>query len=81
MTRAELKQVLNEHRVDPDLYSLYGEVRHNCICLLPRQGGWAVVYSERGDRDVLGVFETEVAACDYMAGVLLNDSAYRLPDS
>ncbi len=81
MTRAELKQGLNEHRVNPDLYSLDGEVRHNCICLLPQEGGWAVVYSERGDRDVLGVFETEVEACDYMAGVLLNDSAYTLPNS
>jgi hypothetical protein len=78
MMRTDLESLLARERVRPDAYSLHGDVRDECLCLLPELGGWAVFYVERGGRTGPRHFETESEACDFMATRVLADSGNRL---
>lgn len=78
MTRAALRRLLDQERVRRDSYCIDGEVKDECLCLLPEPGGWLVFYSERGGRTGTRHFETEDEACDYIATSMLGDSGTRI---
>lgn len=78
MNRRRLENLLISEGVNPDAYSLTGEVPDECLCVLPELGGWSVFYSERGGRTGHTRFEAEDEACDFMALRLLADPGNRL---
>lgn len=78
MMREQLEELLRRERVRPDAYSLGGEVRDECLCLLPERDGWVVFYSERGGRTSPRHFDTEAEACDFLVARLLADPGNRL---
>jgi hypothetical protein len=81
MTRNELKQILEDQRFDPRVYSLNGGLPSEALCIAHEHGRWCYYYSERGDRTGEKWFESEADACHYLLSELrsLPDYDTRLP--
>lgn len=77
MNRQALQRLLDAERVRADAYSLGGSPDER-LCLESVAGGWAVYYSERGERAGERRFDTEDEACDFMASRLLADARNRI---
>ncbi|MPZ60482.1 MAG: hypothetical protein GEU93_04130 [Propionibacteriales bacterium] len=75
MDIARLGQLLHEHGVDPDSYSLTGGHQHDAYVIDQRPSEWVVYYSERGSEFDLRSFPTEGQACRHLADLLWPDSA------
>lgn len=67
MNREELIQKLNTINVNPNLYSLYGELLPDRIILYNSYNDWIVFYfDERGNRNNEKIFHSEQDACEYI---------------
>ncbi|SEE90437.1 hypothetical protein [Jiangella alba] len=77
MNVAELRALFDAEGVDPDSYWLDGGLPTEAYVLERRASGWAVYYSERGQRSGEMRFETEGEACDRLRAMVLRDSSTR----
>jgi hypothetical protein len=67
MDKLELKKRLDDLEINPDYYSLEGELLPDRIVLYQNYNLWEVFYfDERGYRDNNKVFHSEGEACDYI---------------
>jgi hypothetical protein len=72
MTIEELRDKLNFHGVNPDFYSLEGELLPDRVVLYKNYHRWETFYyDERGNRERFKVFESEEGACDYILDYFL----------
>lgn len=65
MNISELKFKLEEIGVPRRVYSL-GTISDERVCLLCRDTKWYVIFYERGHEKILGSFESENFACEFM---------------
>jgi hypothetical protein len=65
MNRMQLLSVLDEKGVPSSYYSIKG-AKEDRVCLDSKEGKWVVFYIERGNKDILGEFDTEDEACAFM---------------
>lgn len=70
MNRHELIAVLKKLGVPSVYYSLSGSNTNERICLIESEGKWKVSFFERGQEAILGSFESESSACEFMLGEL-----------
>jgi hypothetical protein len=75
MNRTELEGILAQRKVTPLAYSLGGGLPNERYVLDQESDGWAVYYSERGQKSNKLVFETEDQACRYLLKVLTDDTS------
>ncbi|THV42996.1 hypothetical protein [Glycomyces buryatensis] len=73
MNKQELKAALESAGVDEDAYWLEGGRPNEAYTLERRDNGWAVYYSEKGNRNDEVVFDTEDEACCELLNWVLND--------
>ena len=73
MNTEELHAVLNARGIRERSYSLDGRDQNERYCLERSRGGWAVFYSERGERNDERWFEAEEGACDYLLQIIMED--------
>ena len=67
MNREELKNKLDELKVNPLIYSLYGELLSDRMVLYQSCDDWIVFYfDERGNRDNEKIFNSESDSCKYI---------------
>lgn len=67
MNKLELKQRLDKLEVNPDFYSLEGDLLPDRIVLYQNYHRWEVFYfDEKGNRDNEKVFSSEKEACEYL---------------
>ena len=67
MTTQELQNKLKEEGVPANMYSLLiGGFPNEAYCLIKKEDGWEVYYSERGKKRSTKQFARESAACEYM---------------
>ncbi len=67
MTTQELKNKLKEEGVPENMYSwLIGGFPNEAYCLIKKENGWEVYYSERGKKRGTKQFDRESEACEYM---------------
>lgn len=76
MDRDQLRRQLDNLGVRKDSYSLDGP-SEEAYCLDCTGGQWEVYYYERGIESGKRTFAAEVAACDYLLGVLMNDPSVK----
>ena len=81
MTTSELKQILDNERFDPRVYSLDGGMANDTLCLSREGCQWIVYYTERGLRFDDKCFESESDACNHLLSLLRSLPEYqtRLP--
>ncbi len=77
MNRDRLRELAAAEHIREDAYSLEGGLPLERLVLSITEGGWAVYYSERGERVGLVNFQTEDEACSYSFEQLLRDSSNR----
>lgn len=77
MNKLTLVDALNSAGVAPDSYWLEGGLPSERYCLEHRVDGWAVYYSERGQRTGETVFDSEQEACDKLFSMLIADASTR----
>jgi hypothetical protein len=77
MNRERLQELTRAEHIRDDAYSLDGGLPFERYVLSITEGGWAVYYSERGERVGLREFQTEDDACSYLLDVLLRDQTTR----
>lgn len=77
MNRERLQELAAAEHVREDAYSLDGGLPFERYVLAIVEGGWAVYYSERGERTGLKIFETEDEACSHLFELLLRDPTTR----
>ncbi|HEY4023249.1 MAG TPA: hypothetical protein VGM75_31480 [Pseudonocardiaceae bacterium] len=77
VNRTELIEALNKAGVAPSTYSLKGNLPSEKYCLEQRSDGWAVYYSERGQRTGEVVYGSEDEACDALYSKLVGDPTTR----
>jgi len=77
MNRRRLQELARSEHVSDDAYSLEGGFPAERYVLSVADGGWAVYYSERGERSGLETFETEDEACAHLFELLLRDPTTR----
>lgn len=77
MNRQSLRELAKDERVRDDAYSLDGGLPFERYVLSVIEGGWAVYYSERGERTGLKTFETEDEACSHLFDLLVRDATTR----
>jgi hypothetical protein len=65
VNRDKLRTELAARRIAPRAFSLEGGSPSERYCLERSAGGWAVYYSERGERTSERWFKTEDEACAY----------------
>jgi len=74
MTRTELKEWLEQEKVDPKAYHLDGQPEEDTYTLRHLSDGrWAVFYTERGQEVDPKVFDGEHRACVELLYKLLRD--------
>ena len=73
MNRSELQLVLDEKGIRPRSYSLTGGSPSESYCIERSNGGWAVYYAERGNRNSEKWFVSEDEACDHLLQWILGD--------
>jgi hypothetical protein len=73
MNRGQLREFLESENIRPDAYSLDDTWCSECYRIEPRGEEWAVYYAERGLRSGERIFESEEAACEFLASRLLSD--------
>jgi hypothetical protein len=78
MNRSELREVLDRDRIRPSSYSLEGGGPDEAYCLERSRGGWAIFYSERGNRNDEQWFATEDEACTALLEWILADPTTRV---
>ncbi len=67
MDREELKKKMDLLKINPNQYSLYGDLKSDAIILYPNYSKWEVFYlDERGGRNDERVFLSEQEACNYI---------------
>jgi hypothetical protein len=64
MRVADLREIVQAARIDPNLYSFDAET-HESLCLLAFGQEWRVFISERGERMEEQTFSNEDDACVY----------------
>ena len=69
MNISELRFELEKLRVPRRVYSLNGWTDER-LCLENRDGLWHVFFVERGEERIMGIFENEEQACDFMLSEL-----------
>jgi hypothetical protein len=74
MDRIELRKALSTLGVPPSIYSLGGGPVDERMCLEHRDKVWLVSFHERGAEQVLGSFDNESAACEFMLEALRQES-------
>jgi hypothetical protein len=77
VNRQRLRELAASEHIREDAYSLEGGLPFERYVLSVVEGGWAVYYSERGERTGLEMFETEDEACSHLLELLLRDSTTR----
>lgn len=77
MNTEELQAVLEARGIRARSYSLGSGDQNERYCLERSRGGWAVFYSERGERNDERWFEAEDAACDYLLQIIMEDPTTR----
>ncbi len=65
MNRMQLIELLERKGVPNSYYSIKG-AREDRVCLDFSVGKWKVFYIERGRKDILGEFNSEDEACEFM---------------
>lgn len=67
MTIHELENKLAEKGVPENMYSLLiSELPNEAYCLIKKDDGWEVYYSERGKKRSMKQFAGESEACEHM---------------
>ena len=74
MNRDDLLRKFHELGIPDNAYSLFGGLPSECFCL-NRGELWEVYYSERGQKSLLGKFQTEEEACDCLFSSMMGDQA------
>ena len=59
MKISELRRYLKENNFPSDSYSLEGGLPSEALCIERTKNSWRVYYSERGKRNVFGLFANE----------------------
>ena len=77
MNRDELQRVLAARRIRQRSYSLEGGSPDDRYCIERSSGGWAVYFSERGNRNDEKWFATETEACEELLRRILADPSTR----
>jgi hypothetical protein len=77
VNRQRLKELVAAEHVRDDAYSVEGGLPFERYVLSVVEGGWAVYYSERGERTGLRTFDTEDEACSYLFEQLVRDPTTR----
>ena len=72
-----LGATLVKRRIRRGSYSLDGRDQADRYCLEPSDGGWAVFFAERGERNDESWFESEDEACDDLLRRILEDPTTR----
>jgi hypothetical protein len=77
VNRQRLRELAAAEYVRSDAYSFDGGLPSERYVIAIVEGGWAVYYSERGERTGLRIFETEDDACSHLFDLLLRDPTTR----
>jgi hypothetical protein len=77
VNREELQKALDELGVDPRSYRLSSSAESDVYVLERSQGGWAVFYSERGERNDEVWVPDEAEACTIFFERLRRDPTTR----
>lgn len=77
MKKDELARLLEAEGVREDMYWLEGGLPNESHTLERRENGWAVYYSERGERNVEELFATEDEACAELYSRIMDDPTAR----
>lgn len=78
MNRRDLRDALEREGIPETAYDLDpGRLSYERYCLGIVEGGWAVWFSERGERVNEAVFDTEDEACAELLLRVLSDSSRR----
>lgn len=75
MDRIELRKALSDLSVPSSIYSLSGSQVDERVCMLQRDNAWLVTFYERGVERLLGSFDTESAACEFMLSELRREAS------
>lgn len=81
MNKIELKQALDEERIDSHYYSLNGlseEIYDNRVILENENSKWLVYYFEHGEKWDVSVFDTEDEACKFLFQWVIRDPNTRI---
>jgi hypothetical protein len=73
----DLNEQLVSQGIRAESYSLNGRDQDGRYCLERSRGGWAVFFSERGERNHERWFTDEEAACAHLLEVVLTDPTTR----
>lgn len=73
MNKTELRTALTTLGVPSRTYSLSGSPSDERLCLLGDAGAWRVSFFERGQERLMGTFDTEAAACEFMLSELKHE--------
>ena len=79
MNRDQLRAALDELGVDPRTYRLSSSAESDVLVLERSKGGWAVFYSERGNRNDERWFPDEAHACANLLERVRGDPTTRRP--
>jgi hypothetical protein len=80
MNRTHLRALLATEGVDPNAYSLAGGLPEDRYCLEQlSRGRWRTYFAERGIRRDEREFDSESAACEALAKLILADPTTRIP--
>ena len=77
MTKAQLKEYLEEHGFNPQTSSLESGLHADQYALEENYGVWSVYYKERGVRSGEMTFTNEEEACGYFLEIISNDATTR----
>lgn len=78
LDRERLRDLLDDHRINPRSYRLHGGHPSEAYVLDRRGDQWVTYYSERGLESGLAFFASEDGACRRLRDLLLRDKATRL---
>ena len=75
--RTELREAFEDLGIDEYSYSLDGSGQNESYCLERSSGGWAVFYSERGNRNDEQWYPAEAQACRRLLEWVISDPTTR----
>jgi hypothetical protein len=75
----DLKVKLDKLGISSNAYHLYGPGSGDEYCIEHGPKGWIIYYHERGNKDIIGIYDNEEEACEFFLKTISKDKSTRLP--